>query len=95
MFTSGIIVFLSAVLVLVKLPRRWLLRVLHYDLAVDLVVSAIVLTLHFGTFTGIMAATFAGLLTSLATSAAKRAFGHIQGNRYFPGWMTLNLKGRA
>ncbi|GAA4414678.1 hypothetical protein [Quisquiliibacterium transsilvanicum] len=95
MFTSGIVVFLSAVLVLAKLPRRWLLRLLHYSLAVDLAVSAIVLALHFGTFSGVMAATFAGLLTSLATSAAKRAFGHIQGNLYFPGWLTLDVSGRA
>lgn len=91
MFTSGFIVFLSTVLVLVKLPRRWLLRVLHYDIAIDLIVSAIVLAIHFGTFGGVMAATFAGLLTSLATSAAKRAFGYIAGSQYFPGFLTLKV----
>ena len=52
--------------------------------------SAIVLAIHFGTFSGVMAATVAGLLMSLATSAAKRLFGYIAGKNYVPG--VLNLK---
>ena len=47
--------------------------------------------LHFGTFAGLMAATVAGLLTSLATSSAKRLFGHIHDDRYHPGLIRLSL----
>lgn len=91
MFVTGFVIFLSTILLLVKLPKRWMLRVLHYDLAIDITVSALVFAVHFGTFSGVMAATFAGLLTSLATSAAKRAFGHIHAGRYYPGWVTLDV----
>ncbi|MDT3680815.1 MAG: hypothetical protein ROZ64_18545 [Burkholderiaceae bacterium] len=93
MFATGVVIFLSTVLLLLKLPRRWMLRLLHYDIAIDLSVSVIVLALHFGTFSGVVAATFAGLLTSLATSGAKRAFGHIHRGRYYPGWIALDVKG--
>jgi len=92
MFTSGIVVFLSAVLVLVKLPKRLLLRLLHYHLTIDLAVSALVLLIHWGTFSGVMAATFAGLLTSVATSAAKKVFGCISNGHYHPGLIYVDLK---
>lgn len=91
MFATGFVIFASAVLILIKLPRRWMLRILHYDIAIDLAVSALVLIVHYGTFSGVMAATFAGLLTSVATTAAKRAFGYIAGSQYFPGFLTLKV----
>ena len=90
MITTGIVVFLSVALILVKLPRRLMLRALRHDVAIDLVVTVLVLCVHWGTFSGVMAATFAGLLTSLATSALKRLFGYIEADRYYPG--LLNLK---
>lgn len=93
MFVTGFVIFLSTVLLLIKLPRRWMLRLLHHDITIDLVVSAIVLAIHWGSFSGVIAATFAGLLTSLATSGAKRAFGHIHAGRYYPGWIALDVKG--
>lgn len=94
MIATGIVIFLSTVLILLKLPRRVLLRLLHYSLAVDLAVSAIVLAIHFGTFSGIMAATFAGLLTSLATGAAKKLFGCIAHGEYRPGLIYVDVGAR-
>lgn len=91
MLETGLVIFLSLLLVLVKLPRRWALRLLHYDLALDVVVTVVTFALHFGTFSGVMAATVAGMLTSLATSAAKRLVGHVKGDRYFPGIFALKL----
>lgn len=90
MLMTGFMIFLGVVLILWKLPRRAMLKALHHDVALDLLVSVLTLIVHWGTFSGVMAATVAGLLTSLATSGAKRLFGHIQGGRYFPG--VLNLK---
>ena len=90
MLMTGLMVFLGVALILAKLPRRMMLKALHHDVALDLTVSAIVLAIHFGTFSGVMAATVAGLLTSLATSGAKRLFGYIDGKNYVPG--VLNLK---
>ena len=69
----------------IPMSPRW--RSFYFALTVTLIVLAI----HFGTFGGVMAATFAGLLTSVATSLAKRAFGFLQGDLYFPGLIRLAL----
>jgi len=91
MLTTGLMVFLGVALILVKLPRRLMLKALHHDLALDLTVSALTLAVHWGTFSGVMAATVAGLMTSLMTSGAKRLFGHIEGTRYVPGRIRLDV----
>ena len=91
MFTTGFAIFLGLVFIFIKLPRRTMLRWLRYDILLDLAVTLIVLVVHFGTFSGVMAATFAGLLTSVGTSLAKRVFGYIQGDQYFPGLIRLTL----
>lgn len=91
MFATGFTVFLAIMLLLIKLPRRWALRLLHYDLAIDCVVTLAVLLIHFGTFSGVMAATVAGLMTSLFTTAMKRAFGSIKGKEYLPGFFNLRV----
>jgi nucleoside permease NupC len=48
MFLTGIMVFLGVMLILTKLPRRLMLKALHHDVIVDLLVSAITLALHWG-----------------------------------------------
>jgi len=91
MLMTGLMVFLGVALILAKLPRRLMLKALNHDVALDLTVSVLVLIIHWGTFSGVMAATVAGLLTSLATSAARRLFGYIHGSRYVPGIVTLKV----
>ncbi len=89
MFATGFAIFLGLVLIFIKLRRRTMLRLLHHDMAIDVFVTLLTLAIHWGTFSGVMAATFAGLLTSVGTSLAKRAFGYIQGDHYFPGYIRL------
>ena len=91
MLATGFAIFLGVGLLLTKLPRRTALRILKYDLALDLMVTAAVLIIHFGTFSGVMAATVAGLMMSLATSSAKRFFGYVDGNVYYPGRVRLDV----
>lgn len=91
MLTTGFTIFLGVGLILAKLPRRMMLRVLKHDVMLDLAVTLLVLLIHWGTFSGVMAATVAGLLTSLATSAAKRWIGYIDGDRYHPGRLRLDV----
>ena len=91
MIEMGTAIFLGLVFIFIKLPRRTMLRLLNHDMAIDVCVTLVVFALHFGTFSGIMAATFAGLLTSLGTSTAKRLFGYIQGDIYHHGYMRLEL----
>ena len=90
MLFTGFVVFAAGALVLAKLKRRWLLRALNHDLVLDVAVSAITLALHWGTFSGVMAATVAGLLNSLATSALKRLIGFIRNGVYYPGIFFVN-----
>lgn len=91
MFATGFAVFAGVALILAKLKRRWMLRALNHDLAIDVAVTAVTLVVHWGTFSGVMAATIAGLLCSIATSSAKRLFGYIKGDRYFPGFINLDV----
>lgn len=91
MFTTGIAIFLSLVFIFIKLPKRILLRALRYDLFLDVAVTVMVLCIHWGSFEGVMAATFAGLMTSAPTTAAKRLFGYIKDGQYFPGVIHLSV----
>lgn len=91
MLFTGFMIFLGTFLILIKLPRRVMLRALKHDLLIDISVSALVLAIHFGTFSGVMAATVAGLLTSMATSGMKRLFGYIDGNTYHVGRIKLDI----
>ena len=68
-----------------------MLRVLKHDLLLDVAVSLMTLMIHWGTFSGVMAATVAGLLTSLATSGLKRLVGYIDGDNYWPGRIRLDV----
>lgn len=91
MLTTGLTIFLGVALLLVKLPRRIMLRLLKHDLLLDLAVTTLVLAIHWGTFSGVMAATIAGLLTSLTTSSLKRLVGYIDDNSYYPGRIRLDV----
>ena len=90
---SGVIIFLGMLLLGVKLPRKVSLKLLGRPLALDLGISVLAYVLHYGTFSGIMAAAVAGLMCSGFTSCARYAFGYIEKGVYTPGriWQ-LQLK---
>ena len=89
MISTGIVIFTGVALLLAKLKREWLLRALHHDMALDVAVTAITLIVHWGTFSGVMAATVAGLLTSICTTVTKKLIGYIKGGVYYPGLWTM------
>ena len=91
MLATGFMVFLGVALIFAKLPRRTMLKALKHDLKIDIAVSLLVLLIHWGTFSGVMAATVAGLLTSLGTSGLRKMFGYIDGNYYIVGRLRLNV----
>lgn len=91
MFASGLIIFCGCCFIFIKLPPRIQLRILGYPVLLDLFISGLTLFLHWGTFTGVMAASFAGLLTSLASSVARRFIGYIRQNKYYPGLFRLKV----
>lgn len=91
MFATGLAVFLGLLFLIAKLKRRLMLRLLYHDALLDVVVTVLVLYIHWGSFEGVMAATIAGLFTSMATSFAKRMFGFIKGGQYYPGRFRLEV----
>ena len=91
MLATGFMIFLGVGMIFAKLPRHTMLRALKHDLKIDLAVSFLVLVIHWGTFSGVMAATVAGLMTSLATSGLKRLLGYIDGNTYVIGRIRLDV----
>jgi len=82
---SGFIIFLGLALLGAKLPVRTSLSLLGRPLLLDVCVSVLAFLMHFGTFSGVMAAAVAGLLCSVFTSVARWAVGYIERGRYVPG----------
>lgn len=82
---SGVIIFLGMLFLGLKLKTKTSLTLLGYPLALDFGVSALALVLHYGTFSGTLAAAVAGLMCSGFTSLARYAFGYIKGDKYHPG----------
>jgi hypothetical protein len=82
---SGVIIFLGMLLLGLKLKAKTSLTLLGYPLALDFGVSALAFVMHYGTFSGVMAAAVAGLMCSGFTSLARYAFGYIKAGKYFPG----------
>lgn len=82
---SGVIIFLGMLLLGLKLKAKTSLTLLGYPLALDFGVSALAFVMHYGTFSGVMAAAVAGLMCSGFTSLARYAIGYIEAGKYFPG----------
>lgn len=82
---SGVIIFLGMLLLGLKLKAKTSLTLLGYPLALDFSVSALAFIMHYGTFSGVMAAAVAGLMCSGFTSLARYAVGYIKAGKYFPG----------
>ena len=93
---SGAIVFVGLLLLALKLPARITLRGLGRPFALDATVFVLTFVMHYGTFTGVMAAAVAGLLTSGFTSAARYAIGYVRNGVYTPGklWQLPETKWR-
>ena len=81
---SGVIIFAGLLLLFIKLPRLLALRLLGQPLALDLVVSVVAYILHWGTFSGVMAAAVAGLMCSGFTAVARWAMGYSKGGKAVP-----------
>ena len=82
---SGIIIFVGLLFLFIKLPLSVTLRLLNHSLALDIAVSVVAYILHWGTFTGVMAAAVAGLMCSGFTAVTKWLIGYIADGKYHPG----------
>lgn len=91
---SGIIIFIGLMFLAIKLPRRTALWLLGRPLTVDLLASVLAYILHWGTFTGVMAAAVAGLMCSGFTAVARYLFGYIEKDTYHKGILDITIPAR-
>lgn len=85
---SGVIIFVGLLFLFFKLPRWILLHLLAWPLTLDLAISSIAYIIHWGTFSGVMAAAVAGLMCSGFTAVARWAIGYNDNGRIVPGVFT-------
>ncbi|MFO1413353.1 MAG: hypothetical protein U1F10_05475 [Burkholderiales bacterium] len=88
---SGVIIFAGLLLLCIKLPRWILLHLLAWPLALDVAISLIAYVIHWGTFTGVMAAAVAGLMCSGFTAVARWAIGYNDRGTIVPGWFARGV----
>ncbi len=69
--TTGFLIFIGFLVVFFKLPRHMQCWAVQHALVTDLVVTGIMLTIHWGTLGGTMGATVAGIMTAGFTTIAK------------------------
>lgn len=91
MFASGFVLILALTFIFFKLKRRTAFWLLGHHLALDVGVTVLMTLVHWGTFTGLMAAAFAGLCCSLFTSTGRWLFGYIERGKFVPGKVVVKI----
>ena len=89
---SGTMVFLSLVVMTFWLSRNTLLWLFGHAVWLELPFGLLAYALHYGTFSGMMAAAVACILCSAYTRAGRYLVGCIKHGQYHPGIVTLVLK---
>jgi hypothetical protein len=95
MLEMGLVVSLGLLVMLAKLPWRSKLWVISHPVLMDVLVFIGLCAIHWGTFSGVMVATVGALFTSIVLSCAKKAYGHMVGPTYYPGWFDVSAKLRS
>jgi len=88
----GLVVGIALLFTMSKMNWRWKMRVLSNPLLVDLMVLAALLILHWGSYSGVMIATFGAMACSVILAAGRKAYGHIENGVYVPGVMDVSYK---
>lgn len=91
MLSAGLFVALGLVFTWVKLDWRWRLWMNSNPVKMDLLIFSGLTALHWGTYSGVMAATIGALTCSALLSFSAWAFGRYKKGVYIRG--KFNLKG--
>ena len=92
MIGMGMAVALGLLIVLVKLPWVWRLRILSNPIKVDIAIFIGLFLLHEGTYSGVMVATLGALICSVVLSLGRWLFGHTVNSSYEPGIFNISSK---
>jgi hypothetical protein len=89
---SGLFIAIGLMVVFMKLSWRARLRVLSHPLIMDIGTFVLIVAIHWGTYTGVMAATIAALTCSVLLGIGRKAFGYIERGEYKPGRIDIRSK---
>jgi predicted cation transporter len=89
MIEMGLVVALGLCVTFWKLSWRARLRMLSHPVAMDIAVFALLVCLHWGTYSGVMVATVGALVCSMVLGALRWAFGYMARGAHVPGKFTI------
>lgn len=89
MIESGLIVGIALLFSLSKMSWPWKLRILSNPIIVDAIVFIGLCILHWGTFSGVMAATVGAFIVSMVLSLGRYLFGYMKNGVYIRGYMDI------
>lgn len=92
MIEMGIVVGIALLVSMAKMNWRWRMHVISNPLLADALIFGLLVLLHWGTFSGVMVATFGALTCSLTLSAARWLYGHVESGTYVPGKLDVRSK---
>src|SRR5437868_6583886 len=95
MIETGTIVFLSLIVLVWRLPRRMMLWLFGHAVWLELPFSLVAYTLHYGTFSGMMAAAVAACMIFGFVQIGRLSVGYIENGTYYPGFIVLEVPSRA
>lgn len=86
---TGTIVFISLAIVVWRLPRKTMLWLFGHPMWLELPFAIAAYALHYGTFSGMMAAATAACLCFVFVQAGRWSVGYIKDKTYKPGFIKL------
>ncbi len=88
---TGSLVFLSLVVGIFWLPKRTVLWLFGHPVMLELPFGILAYMLHYGTFSGMMAAAVAAVLCAAFTRGGRVVVGYIKSDTYYPGWVRMSI----
>lgn len=76
MFEMGFCVGLGLLVIMFKANWKWRMVMLSNPVKMDVTVFTVLTALHWGTFSGVMAATIGALMVSLILTLGRKAYGY-------------------
>jgi hypothetical protein len=89
---TGFIVFLSLMVIVWRLPRSWVLWLLGHPLWLEAPFGLLAYALHYGTYSGMMAAAVAVIMCYIFVQCARGLIGYTNGRgKFTPGVLTRRV----
>lgn len=92
MITTGFLVFLSLMVMVIRLPNRQVLWLFGHPLWLELPFGILAYVLHWGTFSGMMAAAVAAVMCFVFVQCGRRAVGYIKNGVQHHGYFHIDLR---